>query len=290
MADISEFTSLAIQPSSDYRQVEKARNQQGLIQLVICGSAGISCLLSLVTLTKINALAAKEVAPLVQTIDGKTIHVRAFQGQERPPEVIKAFTENTLRDLFTWRQYLLPQTAAEWQNPKVDPGIVVDAGNQSNLKVPSPVWVSSFAVSNSFRQEFLGKHLAPLITGLKVLQGTSTVGFMPLYTQEPILVPNNHGGKTWKVKINANLSIRTRPDVPVSEVPWDYDVYIEAVSPTSSAVGAKLPDKFAPDLQSAIDVSRASGLQIVGLEPFQRQDLATPKTSPTPAIPSPATR
>jgi hypothetical protein len=290
MADISEFTSLAIQPSSDYRQVEKARNQQGLIQLVICGSAGISCLLSLVTLTKINTLAAKEVAPLVQTIDGKTIHVRAFQGQERPPEVIKAFTENTLRDLFTWRQYLLPQTAAEWQNPKVDPGIVVDAGNQSNLKVPSPVWVSSFAVSNSFRQEFLGKHLAPLITGLKVLQGTSTVGFMPLYTQEPILVPNHHGGKTWKVKINANLLIRTRPDVPVSEVPWDYDVYIEAVSPTSSAVGAKLPDKFAPDLQSAIDVSRASGLQIVGLEPFQRQDLATPKTSPTPAIPSPATR
>jgi hypothetical protein len=290
MADISEFTSLAIQPSSDYRQVEKARNQQGLIQLGICGFTGISCLLSLVTLTKINTLAAKEVAPLVQTIDGKTIHVRAFQGQERSPEVIKAFTENTLRDLFTWRQYLLPQTAAEWQNPKVDPGIVVDAGNQSNLKVPSPVWVSSFAVSNSFRQEFLGKHLAPLITGLKVLQGTSTVGFIPLYVQEPILVPNDRGGKTWKVKINANLSIRTRPDVPASEVPWDYDVYVEAVSPTNSAVGAKLPDKFAPDLQSAIDVSRASGLQIVGLEPFQRQDLATPRTSPTLAIPSPATR
>ena len=288
MADISEFTSLAIQPSSDYRRVEKARNQQGLIQLGIFTFAGMSFLLSLVTLTKINSLAAKEVAPLVQTIDGKTIHVRALRGQERPPEVIKAFTENTLRDLFTWRQYLLPQTAAEWQNPKIDPGIVVDAGEQASLKVPSPVWISSFAVSNSFRQEFLGKHLAPLITGLKVLQGTSTVGFMPLYMQEPILVPNNHGAKIWKVKINANLLIRTRPDVPVSEVPWDYDVYIEAVSPTTPTVGTKLPDRFAPDLQSAIDISRASGLQIVGLEPFQRQDLATPKTSTAPAIPSPA--
>jgi hypothetical protein len=289
MADISEFTSLAIQPSSDYRRVEKARNQEGLIQLGIFTFAGMSFVISLVTLAKINTLEAKEVAPLVQTIDGKTIHVRALQGQERPPEVIKAFTENTLRDLFTWRQYLLPQTAAEWQNPKIDLGIVVDAGEQASLKVPSPVWVSSFAVSNSFRQEFLGKHLAPLITGLKVLQGTSTVGFMPLYIQEPIPVPNNHGRKTWKVKIVANLSIRTRPDVPATEVPWDYDVYVEAVSPTTPGLGAKLPDKFAPDLQSAIDVSRASGLQIVGLEPFQRQDLAAPKTSTTPVKPSPAT-
>ena len=289
MADISEFTSLAIQPGADYRRAEKARNRQGLIQLGIFTFAGMSFLLSLVTLTKINTLAAREVAPLVQTIDGKTIHVRALQGQERPPEVIKAFTENTLRDLFTWRQYLRPQTAAEWQNPKIDPGIVVDTGEKASLKVPSPVWVSSFAVSNSFRQEFLGKHLAPLITGLKVLQGTSTVGFMPIYIQEPILVPNNRGTKTWKVKINANLLIRTRPDVPVAEVPWDYDVYLEAVSPTSPSLGAKLPDRFAPDIQSAIDSSRASGLQIVGLEPFQRQDLATPKTSTTPVQPTPAT-
>ena len=111
----------------------------------------------------------------------------------------------------------------------------------------------------------------------------------PLYIQEPIPVPNNYGRKTWKVKINANLLIRTRPDVPVSEVPWDYDVYVEAVSPTTPGLGAKLPDKFAPDLQSAIDVSRASGLQIVGLEPFQRQDLAAPKTFTAPVKPSPAT-
>lgn len=279
MTDISQLTSLTKKPSSDYRKAEKEQNNLALCALATLGCAGFGLLISLIALAKIGGLESKPLPTLVQTIDGKTIHITALQGSERSPEVIKSFTINTLTHLFTWRQYLLPVSNEEVRNPKIDPGVPVETEGQTSLKLPSPVWISSFAVSNEFRKDFLGKHLAPLITGLKVLQGTSTVGFIPISIQEPILVRNSGSQKIWKVKIVANLVVKTTNDAPESLVPFNKDVYVESVIPTLPTDTPPQKDGSTPDLQAAISISRSSGLQITALEDFSRQDIVTPQAS-----------
>jgi hypothetical protein len=294
MTDISQLTSLTRKPNADYRQAEKEKNTVALCTLATLGCAGAGLLISLISLAKIGTLESKPLPTLVQTIGGKTINITALQGQERSPEVIKSFTVNTLTHLFTWRQYLMPVSPEEVRNPKIDPGVPVETEGQTSLKLPSPVWISSFAVSNDFRKDFLGKHLAPLITGLKVLQGTSTVGFIPISIQDPVLVRNTGGEKIWKVKIVANLVVKTTNDAPESLVPFNKDVYVRAVIPTLPTDAPPQKDNSTPDLQLAISISRSAGLEITALDDFSRQDIvapegltqqpATPRSSASPPI------
>ena len=289
MADISQLTSLTKKPNSDYRQAEKEQNTLALCALATLGAAGLGLLISLISLAKIGALESKPLPTLVQTIDGKTIQITALQGNERSAEVIKSFTVNTLTHLFTWRQYLLPVSTEEVRNPKIDPGVPVETEGQTSLKLPSPVWVSSFAISNDFRKDFLGKHLAPLITGLKVLQGSSTLGFIPISIQEPVLVRSSPGEKIWKVKIVANLAIKTTNEAPESLVAFNKDVYVRAVTPTMPTDAPPQRANSTPDLQAAISISRAAGLEITALEDFSRQDIATPQGTNHPIAPNPST-
>jgi hypothetical protein len=222
-------------------------------------------------LSTANTIANKPTPTLVQTADGKTIGIEAFNGKDRSPKLIRNFTVDTLTKLFNWNVYLLPVSAEEMRKPRIDLGMPIESEGNASLKIPTPVWGASFTISDDFRKDFLGKTLAPLIASLKILQGSSYVAFIPVSVQDPIEVKSNKPDeKLWKVKIVANLAIKTMANVPETLVPFNKDIYIRAVVPPTPADSRV--DKTT-DLQAVISIARSAGLEIYGMEDFSQQDL-----------------
>jgi len=137
--------------------------------------------------------------------------------------------------------------------------------------LPTPVWAASFAISDDFRKDFLGKSLAPLTTSLKILQGSSYVAFMPISIQDPVEVKGTSEEKLWRVKVVGNLAIRTAQNVPETIVPINKDIYVRAIVPPILPDLEKVDGKT--DLQAVTAIARSYGLEIYGMEDFSRDDL-----------------
>ena len=265
-----------LKPTKKLRKFGSPQEQEkNLVALCSLGTLGVSILgliIGIVALTKTNAIANKPMPTLVQTSSGKTMAIEVVDGKQRPPKLIQDFTVKTLTNLFTWRSFLIPTNQEEMRTLKVDPGVAVESDGTASLKLPTPVWAASFAISDDFRKDFVGKHLGPLTTTLKVLQGSSETAFIPIAIQEPIEVKsNNPEEKLWKVKVVANLAIRTSPNVPETLVPINRDIYIRAVNPPLMPDLSHLDPKT--DLQAVTAIARSSGLEIYGMEDFSKQDL-----------------
>ena len=274
MSDSNQLSVLNIKkrsPKSGSVQ-EQEKNLVALCSLITLGVSTIGLLISILALNAANTIASKPMPTLVQTLNGKTIEIKATDGKQRSNQLLQDFTVKTLTDLFTWRVYLMPTSPEEIRTPKVDPGVPIEAEGRTDLKVPSPVWAASFAISDDFRKDFLNKNLAPLTTSLKILQGSSEVAFIPISIQDPIEVnstkPNE---KLWKVKIVANLAIRTAPNIPETLVPINKDVYLRAVIPPVMPDVSRLNSKT--DLQAVTAIARSAGVEIIGMEDFGKQDL-----------------
>jgi hypothetical protein len=250
---------------------ETEKNLVALCSLITLGVSSLGLLISMLALGTASTIANKPMPTLVQTADGKTIGIEAFNGKDRSPRLIKNFTVDTLTKLFNWNVYLLPVSPEEMRKPRIDTGMPIEAEGNANLKIPTPVWAASFAISDDFRKDFLGKNLAPLIASLKILQGSAYVAFIPISIQEPIEVKSNKSDeKLWKVKIVANLAIKTMANIPETLVPFNKDIYIRAVVPPSPP--SDRVDKTT-DLQAVISIARSAGLEIYGMEDFSKQDL-----------------
>jgi hypothetical protein len=272
MANATELTVLKQRKkrSKGASDQEQEKNWVAILALVAMGISALSLLIQVLSYAGINRIATKPNPTLVQTIDGKSITITALQGKERSPEVIRKFTLSTMEKLFNWRVYLLPTNSEEMRTPKIDPGMPIVSKGQSNLKLPTPVWKSSFAISDDFRDAFITEHLAPLIAALKVLQGTSEVAFIPVSAEDPVPVVGSSNEKLWKVKIVANLAIRTSQSVPETLIPFNKTIFIRAVEPPT-AQDEKLTT--ANDMQTAISVARNAGLEIYGLRDYDKEDL-----------------
>ena len=265
-----------LKPTKKLRKFGSPQEQEkNLVALCSLGTLGVSILgliIGIVALAKTNAIANKPMPTLVQTSSGKTMAIEVVDGKQRPPKLIQDFTVKTLTNLFTWRSFLIPTNQEEMRTLKVDPGVAVESDGTASLKLPTPVWAASFAISDDFRKDFVGKHLGPLTTTLKVLQGSSETAFIPIAIQEPIEVKsNNPEEKLWKVKVVANLAIRTSPNVPETLVPVNKDIYIRSVNPPLMPDLNHLDPKT--DLQAVTAIARSSGLEIYGMEDFSKQDL-----------------
>lgn len=252
--------------------VEQERNLVALCSLATLGVSTLGLVIGLIALANTNTIANKPMPTLVQTTSGKTMAIQALDGKQRSPKLLQDFTVKTLTNLFTWRSFLIPTNQEEMRTLKVDPGVPIEADGTASLKLPTPVWAASFAISDDFRKDFLGKHIAPLTTTLKVLQGSSETAFIPLSVQEPIEVNSpNPNEKLWKVKVVANLAIRTAANVPETLVPINKDIYLRAANPPLMPDLNHLDSKT--DLQAVIAIARSSGLEIYGMEDFSKQDL-----------------
>jgi hypothetical protein len=274
MSDSHQLSVLNIKkrsPKSGSVQ-EQEKNLVALCSLITLGVSTVGLLISILALNAANTIASKPMPTLVQTLNGKTIEIKAMDGKQRSNQLLQDFTVKTLTDLFTWRVYLMPTSPEEVRTPKVDPGVPIEAEGRTDLKVPSPVWAASFAISDDFRKDFLNKNLAPLTTSLKILQGSSEVAFIPISIQDPIEVKSTKPNeKLWKVKIVANLAIRTAPNIPETLVPINKDVYLRAVIPPVMPDVSRLNSKT--DLQAVTAIARSAGVEIIGMEDFSKQDL-----------------
>jgi hypothetical protein len=274
MSDSHQLSVLNIKkrsPKSGSVQ-EQEKNLVALCSLITLGVSTVGLLISILALNAANTIASKPMPTLVQTLNGKTIEIKAMDGKQRSNQLLQDFTVKTLTDLFTWRVYLMPTSPEEVRTPKVDPGVPIEAEGRTDLKVPSPVWAASFAISDDFRKDFLNKNLAPLTTSLKILQGSSEVAFIPISIQDPIEVKSTKPNeKLWKVKIVANLAIRTAPNIPETLVPINKDVYLRAVIPPVMPDVSRLNSKT--DLQAVTAIARSAGVEIIGMEDFGKQDL-----------------
>jgi hypothetical protein len=247
------------------------QNHIALFILVTLGISVFNLILLLIQAIGMNNLAHRPMPTMVQTINGKSIEVTAFEGKNRSPQLIKDFTVSTFTKLFVWQQYLPLSANDDPHHPQIDPGVPVES-KSGRLLVPTTVWGGSFALSDKFREEFLGNAMAPLMSSLQVLQGRSEVAFIPLDIQDPIEVKGNGDERLWKVKLVANLAIRSTPDAAARIVPFNKDIYVRAVLPPSLTDAKSTATPDGKDLAQIIAMNRASGLEIYGIEDYELQD------------------
>jgi hypothetical protein len=285
MTDSPELSVLSLKNKSGSKadrsqQDEKERNLRALCDLATLGISTLGLCVSIAALFTARTIANKPMPSLVQTLSGKAMKVEATNDYERSPRVIKYFVLNTLTNLFTWRVNYLPPSA---ENPRgaIDPGVPVEVDGKASVKIPTSVWGASFAISDDFRKDFLGKSLAPLIANLKIVEGSSYVSFIPGVIQDPIEIkgkdPNE---RRWKVKVVGTLAVKTAINVPETLVPINKDIYVRAVAPPippdPNAVDAK------SDMQTVIAIARSSGMEIDMMEDYAPQTIPSTERTPTP--------
>jgi hypothetical protein len=273
MTESSELSILSLKKKNGKttRSKEEEKNLVALCSLGTLIVSSIGLLISIFALSAANRIASKPLPVLVQTLNGKNIKIDTLEGRERSPRAIKFFVTTTLTNIFTWRIHYLASDPEAPQTKKLDPGVPVEITGSTALKIPTSVWGASFAISDEFRKDFIGKDLAPLITQLKILQGSSYVAFMPSIVQDPIAVKSNNSiEKLWMVKVVGNLVVKTNPDVPETIIPFNKDIYVRAIDPPIPPEIGVDPEL---DLQAVIAMARSKGLEIYGMEEFSTQKI-----------------
>jgi hypothetical protein len=273
MTESSELSVLNLKKrtAKTTRSQEEEKNFVALCSLGTLIVSSVGLFISIFALSTANRIANKPLPVLVQTLNGKNIKIEALSDRERSPKAIKFFVTTALTNIFTWRVHYLASSPDEPQVKKIDPGVPVEVAGTSSLKIPTSVWGASFAISDEFRKDFLGKDLAPLITQLKIIQGSSYVAFIPSIIQDLIEVKsNNYTEKLWMVKVVGNLVVKTNADVPETMIPFNKDVYVRAVDPPIPPEAGVDPES---DLQAVIAIARSKGLEIYGMEEFSAQKI-----------------
>jgi hypothetical protein len=257
-------------------------NRVALFILVTLGISIFNFILLLVQAIGMNGIANRPMPTMVQLTNGKTIEVKAFEGKNRSPQLIKDFTIISLTKLFTWRQHL-PMTANDSpRHPQLDPGVPVES-KSGKILIPTAVWGGSFALADKFREEFLGGSIAPLMSQLQILQGKSEVAFVPLDIQDPVEIKGDGNERLWKVQFVANLIYRSNSDATEKVVPFNKTIYLRAViAPNLTDADATTKDR--QDLARVIAMSRSAGLEIYAIEDYKSQDTKPilPDLTPTP--------
>ena len=242
-------------------QLIEKRNTNYL-PLFVLGSVGMQLVILSVLFLQASALSrlSRQAAPtLVQMQDGQAIRVAAMGSQERSPETIRRFVNDTLVLMFNWSGRLPTATADEASQPKSDPGLPVEV-ERGKRKVATASWQASFAFSEAFRQAFL-QRVAEL-TPPGVFSGTTQVVMVVTHVSHPEEV----GDGRWKVDMVAHLYVFNDANALGKAIPFNREVFVEAV--TAPAV----PDGDTP-LEQAIYHIRQAGLQIYAIRELEREDL-----------------
>lgn len=240
---------------------------------------GMTLLVVLGMIPLIFAVANKQAPALVQTSDGKTMRVIALEGNQRSPQVLKDTTAVALTKLFTWRNFFTPVTGAELANPKIDPGIEVPTkGAQVGGKIPTEVWQASFALSPELQASYLYV-LAKMINDAGISNGAQ-VSIEILNISNPVSI----GEGLWKVSIVANLTRIDRASKVPGRVPFNKDVFLQAVPvPRITEEGTQAQKALSQVMAEA----KATGLQIYAMRDSERPELLPGAPASTPASPTP---
>ena len=242
-------------------QLIEKRNTHYL-PLFVLGSVGLQIVILFFLFLQADALSrlSRQAAPtLVQMQDGQPVRVAAMGFQERTPETIRRFVNDTLVLMFNWSGSLPAATAEEAGQPTPDPGLPIEL-DRGKRQLATASWQAGFAFSETFRQDFL-QRVAEL-TPPGVFAGTTQVVMVVNHVSAPEIA----GEGRWKVNVVAHLYVFNETNALGDAIPFNREVFVEAV--TAPAV----PDGETP-LEQAIYRIRQAGLQIYAIRELEREDL-----------------
>jgi hypothetical protein len=176
---------------------------------------------------------------LEQKIGKANEKIQIGNSEKQNPEFVKDFAVNTLTKLLTWRLYLFPVSVEDAGLPRIDPGVAIQVDGKTSVRIPTSVWEDTSTRFDDLGGKFLSKELAPLISSLKITQGSSSTLFIPVNVQDPIEVKANRSGeRLWKIKVKANIVVKRTPNSEEELIPFTKDVYIKyVVSPVEATEG-----------------------------------------------------
>ena len=125
--------------------------------------------------------------------------------------------------------------------------------------------------------------MSPIVTAEWLHSSEVTISILDL--QDPIEVKGNADERLWKVKVVANLILRSAANVPEKTIPFNKIIYVRAIYP------AALAQTTTPgDLAQVVAMAQSSGLQIYAVEGYQTDDIKPPVSQPsTGSAPAPST-
>jgi hypothetical protein len=216
----------------------------------------LSFILLILLYASYSKLSNKEPPSLVQLQSGKSIKAIPLGSQERTPEVVMRFVNDTMILMMNGSGSLGATTIEQAGKPKIDPGIDISGGG----KVTTGAWQAANALSEDFRKEFL-KLLAE-ITPPGIFKGTAQMVLTPLSIQPPEKID---AGK-WKVKMIANLTIYSQGNNLGDVIPFNKEIFVQAVE-------APDPPVQMTGLTAVIYGIRSSGLEIYAIRDLRQENL-----------------
>ena len=225
------------------------------IAIVAVSSLGISALsflLQIINYGATSSLVRKEPPSLVQLSGGDTISVKAVDGRDRSPEVIKKFVSDTLVKIFNW-DGLIKSINIDGETTTIkDSGVNIKL-EKGTGKVTTSSWDAAFALSENqnFRASFL-KKLAELTPG-GVFNGSVQVALVPRHVSQPRKIAD---GK-WEVDVVATLVTFRRDDNAGKGIAFNKTITVGAVSTP------QVPLPNSTNLANKIYAARRSGLEII---------------------------
>lgn len=226
---------------------QKILDRSNLLPVLVWTALALGIFNSLIgVFTLITALyiGGKDVPSLVQLEGGHSVLVEPVNRKFRTHDVIYAFVEESMAQLFTWN------VVSKDRNDRqiTDSGIEVGNGT----KVPTRTWQASFAISNDFREVFLQQMAQSFIPrGVLAGDAQSTLLIESLTTPQPI-----DSGR-WKMDMVAYLVIFDGRNPQGRATDFNKTIIVKAVEPAIDP----LPEETSA-IQKAVYETRAKGLVI----------------------------
>lgn len=220
----------------------------------------IVLLLQVLLLGNYMNLLRKPAPSLVQLSSGEAIPVAPLASKERTPEVVLAFTRDTLSVLLTWTG-TIPDSSSGKTEYVPDRGVQISgtSGGRS-VNVTTAAYQAGFALSEDFRKEFLYQLGTLMPSG--IFRGDTQVVFVPLEISQPIQIEE---GK-WKVSVIANLMVFNQNSILGQPIAFNKEVFVHAVE----------APEFDPEIEGiarTIQDIRASGLEIYAIRDLEGRGL-----------------
>lgn len=223
--------------------------------ILLIGNTLLLFLIFLVSMSNSGQLSQiKSKSPtLVELNDGTSVRVSEIGDKNRSPKALVDFVGTQMVALLSWNA--LPKVV---DNSKQNKTLELDKGveiGSKGKKVTTDTWISSFALSEDFREEFL-KELSELVPE-NVFTGNVQSALIVRHISQPLRLKEGE----WSLDVVANLVFFNHGDEVHKAISFNKKIFVRAVDTP------RLPENPSRTQQITYKVRKA------GMEIFKIQDL-----------------
>lgn len=204
----------------------------------------------------------KEVPNLVQLVDGRAIPAAPMGANQRTPEVVQLFVQETLTLMFNTLPGKFTSTDKNFRG-SLDTGKKLPNGAQ----VATASWEAAQALSPDFQVPCLEK--VSEMTPKGVFSGTAGTELTIRFVSEPeALEKGRYEQSRYKLKIVGELTTYDSPTDVGDSIPFNKEVFVQTVVKQVNPLG----EEASPVLK-AISRARQAGLEIYAMRELERENL-----------------